>query len=350
MTLLRRILRKLQRMAASLFASGKDDYASRYKKELANFAECATVHDLPAIFQYWSEKYLDPKLNPFGITEPEQFFFLYAQKFHERFPATFIRMVSIGCGNADMEVRLARRLVDCGITTFTIECMDINSAMMDRGRELATAAGVMQHLTMIVDDFNYWRPQTTYDLVLANQCLHHVVKLEHLFAEVKNSLNPDGYFLVSDMIGRNGHQRWPEAMKVVNEFWHELPDNYRHNRMLHRHEPSYINHDCATEGFEGIRAQDIMPLLISNFQFELFIPFANVVYVFIDRPFGHNFNADGEWDRNFIDRVHARDEEGMLSGELKPTQMLAVLRVSDVETQLLHPTLTPEFCVRHPDA
>lgn len=50
--------------------------------------------------------------------------------------------------------------------------------------------------------------------------------------------------------------------------------------------------------------------------------------------------------QGFIDRVHARDEEGILSGELKPTQMLAVLRTCDVETQLLHPKLTPEFCVR----
>jgi SAM-dependent methyltransferase len=245
-----------------------------------------------------------------------------------------------------MEVRMAQRLVASGITTFTIECMDINTTMLQRGRELAAASGVEKHVNPIVGDFNQWQPDGIYDLVLANQCLHHVLELENLFAAIKQCLNPEGYFLASDMIGRNGHQRWPEALKIVNDFWQELPDSYRYNRLLSRHESQYINHDCATESFEGIRAQDILPLMVSSFKFELFIPFANVVHVFIDRCFGHNFNADAEWDKSFIDRVHARDEEGMLSGELKPTQMLAVLRICDIETQLLHPTLTPEFCVR----
>ena len=350
MDVLRKVWRRLRRIPIAPSASGQDDYASKYARELKSFDNCLTVHELPLMFHYWSHTYLGPKLTPFGITDPEQFFFLYAQKFHARFPGVLIRMVSIGCGNCDMEVRMAKRLVEDGITAFTIECMDINTTMLERGRELAATAGLTQYITPITSDFNYWQPEGTYDLILANQCLHHVLELENLFSAIKNCLNPEGYFLASDMIGRNGHLRWPEALKVVEEFWKELPDAYRHNRLMRRHEPQYINHDCSTEGFEGIRAQDILPLLISNFKFELFIPFANVVYVFIDRTFGHNFDHDGEWDKDFIDRVHARDEEGMLSGELKPTQMLAVLRVCDIETQLLHPKLTPEFCVRKTDS
>jgi len=54
------------------------------------------------------------------------------------------------------------------------------------------------------------------------------------------------------------------------------------------------------------------------------------------------------WDRDFIDRVEARDEAGILSGELSPTQMMAVLRTVPVETQLLDPRLTPQACVRLP--
>jgi len=86
------------------------------------------------------------------------------------------------------------------------------------------------------------------------------------------------------------------------------------------------------------------------FNFELFIPFANIVTVFIDRPFGHNFDAKGEWDRDFIDRVHARDDAAILSGEITPTQMLAVLCNKEVSTTLLDPRLTPEFCARKTDA
>lgn len=345
---------KLIKNALARFASAPDedslDYQDRVANELSNFDQCTNVHELPEIFHYWSNKHLAPmKFHQFGITDPEQFFFLYASKFHERFPDKSIVMVSLGSGNCDMEARLARRLVDDGITDFSIECLDINETMLERGREHAQSLDVGAYILPAYGDFNSWKPGKTYDIIMANQCLHHVVELENLFTAVKAALSPEGYFLTSDMIGRNGHQRWPEALSIVREFWKELPDDYKFNQLLKRQEDEYINHDCAEKSFEGIRAQDILPLLNKVFHFELFIPFANVVTVFIDRPFGHNFDAKGEWDRDFIDRLHARDDAAILKGEIKPTQMLAVLRNQSVETTLLHPELTPEFCIRKPD-
>ena len=108
-------------------------------------------------------------------------------------------------------------------------------------------------------DFNHWEPSCEYDSVLASHALHHVVNLEGLFKQVHAALAPKGQFIVSDIIGRNGHLRWPEALEIVQEFWQELPPAYRYNRMLRRHEESYINWDCSKEGFEGIRSQDILP-------------------------------------------------------------------------------------------
>ncbi len=327
------------------------EYQERIANELSSFDECTNVHDLPEIFHYWSNKHLAPvKFHQFGITDPEQFFYLYAKKYHETNPGKAMLMVSIGSGNCDMEARLAKRLVDEGISQFSIECLDINETMLERGREHARDLDVERYIFPRYGDFNHWQPDKTYDLVLANQCLHHVVELENLFAAIKTALDQDGYFLTSDMIGRNGHQRWPEALKIVREFWDELPENYRYNRLMQRQEQKYINHDCSVSSFEGIRAQDILPLLNEYFNFELFIPFANIVTVFIDRPFGHNFDAKGEWDRDFIDRVHARDDAAILSGEITPTQMLAVLCNKEVSTTLLDPRLTPEFCARKTDA
>lgn len=330
---------------------GKDtEYEARLASELSNFNECTNVHELPEIFHYWSNKHLAPKkFHQFGITDPEQFFYLYVNKFRDRKPDGNISIVSLGSGNCDMEARLARKLADDGITDFTIDCIDINEAMLERGREHAGKLNVENHIFPAVGDFNRWKPGKTYDVVMANQCLHHVVELENLFTAVKKALADDGYFLTSDMIGRNGHQRWPEALEIVREFWKELPESYRYNRLMNRQESEYINHDCSISSFEGIRAQDILPLLTENFHFELFIPFANVVTVFIDRPFGHNFDAEGEWDRDFIDRVHTRDDQAILSGEITPTQMLAVLRKTPVETILLNPRLTPDFCIRRAD-
>ena len=260
-----------------------EEYERRVAREKESFNDCLNVHELPDIFHYWANKHLAPtKLHQFGITDSEQFFFLYTQKFHARFPDQHIRMVSVGCGNCDMEARLARRLVDAGINGFAIECLDINESMVARGRDHAATLAVAGHIAPICIDFNQWQPEHGYDIVIANQVLHHVLELETLFAAIKGSLSPEGYFLTSDMIGRNGHQRWPEALQVVQEFWKELPDHYRNNRVLNRYEPAYINHDCSTEGFEGIRAQDILPLLIEYFHFSL--PALRQPYCSLHRP------------------------------------------------------------------
>ncbi len=113
-------------------------------------------------------------------------------------------------------------------------------------------------------------------------------------------------------------------------------------------ETDYPDWDCSVEGFEGIRSQDILPLLLDRFHFEFFYAFANVIDPFIDRGFGPNFDPEAEWDRAFIDRAHACDESGISSGALKPTHMLAVLTAGGNGTLICRDKLTPDFCVRYP--
>jgi len=219
--------------------------------------------------------------------------------------------------------------------------------MLARGAVAAEEAGVGAHVVGVEADFNTWQPAVFYDGVLANQALHHVVALEHLFDAIRRALTPEGRFVTSDMIGRNGHQRWPEARHIVEEYWHELPLSYRYHRQLSRQEDEFQDWDCAQEGFEGIRAQDVLPLLVERFHFELFLGFGNVIDVFVDRGFGPNFDAEAAWDRDFIDRVHARDMEGLTSGELTPTHLMAIMRTAPVpDGPQVHPGLTPDVCVR----
>lgn len=183
---------------------------------------------------------------------------------------------------------------------------------------------------------------------MANQCLHHVVELEHLLDRVKAMLHPDGRFAVSDMIGRNGHQRWPEARAALDRFWDELPKDYRYHRQLKRQEDRFLDWDCSVYGFEGIRSQDILPLLCERFHFETFVAFGNIIDPLIDRGFGGNFNAEAEWDREFIDRVHAADVEGITSGAWTPTHLMAVCSPQPVPMKACWPERGPQACIRRP--
>ncbi len=286
------------------------EYEQRVAAEKNIYNECVNVHDLPGIYHYWSNRYVRPKLEAFGFSSPQHFFCEQLATQCRRDLSLKQSFVSVGSGNCDIEIETAISLCDKGLKNFKIECLDLNEMMLDRGRLLAKERQVSEYLTFTDADFNRWRPLQKYDAVVANQALHHVVGLEDLFSSIKRSLKTDGMFLVSDMIGRNGHMRWPEALAIVHEFWRMMPASYRFNHQLKRHEELYENWDCSTEGFEGIRAQDILPLLIERFHFELFIGFANVIDIFVDRGFGPNFDEKRDWDREFIDRVHERDEEG----------------------------------------
>lgn len=322
-------------------------YEQRIAQETLIFNDQVEVHDLPAIFHYWSNTYLLPVLQSFGCQHPEDFLALHLFESAQRCGVERPRFVSLGCGNCDAEVRIALDLVRRGLTDFTFECLDINPAMLERGRMLALEAGLEGRIVPLPGDFNHWIPDGQYDGIMANQSLHHVLELESLFDAVRGALKPEAGFVVSDMIGRNGHQRWPEAAAIVREFWRELPPGYRYNLQLQRQEDGFIDWDCSVEGFEGVRAQDIQALLLERFHFEVFIGFGNVIDPFIDRGFGHHFDVSHAFDRFFIDRVHARDEAEMLAGTITPTHMLAVLRT--VPTTPRHRDgLAPERCVRPP--
>jgi SAM-dependent methyltransferase len=324
-------------------------YQERIAFEKSVFTNKVTVHDLPLIFHYWSNRYLRPLIESFGFSNPDAFFVRYLERAKVDAADRTARFISLGAGNCDLEVRLALALKQRGVGDFTIECLDLNPAMLERGRSLAHEKGVAAEISTTLGDFNTWRPSQRYDAIIANQSLHHVLELEHLLDAIHAALSPCGVFVTSDMIGRNGHLRWPEALDIVREFWAELPPEYRYNLKLNRHEETFIDWDCSGQSFEGIRAQDILPLLIERFHFELFIGFGNVIYPFIDRCFGHHYDPQSEWDRDFIDRVHARDEAEILAGRIKPTQMFAVMRRDAIVEPAFSRHLTPAFCVRKPD-
>lgn len=326
------------------------EYATRLASERDVYTEREVVHDLPPIFHLWSREYLLPMLEAVGVTTVNALFAdALEAAYRERRGGSRARFVSIGAGNCDAEVAIAQTLLARGCDDFVIECLELNATMLERGELDAAQASVASYIRGVQGDFNTWQPEAVYDGVLANQSLHHVLNLEDLFASIEASLSPTGRFVTSDMIGRNGHMRWPEARRVVDEFWQELPHEYRFHHTLHRHEAEFIDWDCSTEGFEGIRAQDVLPLLVERFEFELFLGFGNVIDVFVDRGFGPNFDPDAAWDQDFIRRVHERDMRGLVSGELKPTHVMAVMRnVPTGGAPLIWGPLTPAHCMRQP--
>ena len=325
-------------------------YEARVREEVARYRTVENVHDLPFIFHHWSNRYVLPKLQEVAGVDTITGFFAapVVARCQAGSPSRPVRVVSLGSGNGDLELQVAQCVVASGHRNVHFTCLELNAEMQHRARAAAAGAGLEDLFEFVEADLNAWVATEPCDVYMANHSLHHVLALEHLFAQVSATLREDGVFVVNDMIGRNGHQRWPEALDLLQRIWAVMPDRYRYNHLLSRHEPAYINHDCSTEGFEGIRAQDILPLLLAGYYPELFLAFANVVDVFVDRCFGHNFDPDSPDDREFIDRVAQLDNLAIDLGLVKPSHLIGTFRPRPVQARFVR-HWSPAHCLRPPE-
>jgi SAM-dependent methyltransferase len=324
-------------------------YTEKRGEEIRVYESVTDVHELPRIFHYWSNKHLRPKLEQLGFNGPDDFFVQNIAAVAGPKPRPTCQILSLGAGNCDTEVKLARLLIERGIETFAFHCLDLNPHMLQRGAASARQAGLEAHFAFIETDINRWAADSTYDVIIANQSLHHFVELEQLIDKTYRSLDDNGLFLTNDMIGRNGHMRWPEALELVHACWSLLEDRHKWHHQLNRFEAVYENWDCSVSGFEGIRAQDILPLLVQTFAFDCFIASGNIINVFVDRAFGHNFDVSNPRDCYFIDFVAGFDDYFIESGKIKPTQMLAAMRKTEKTSPKIYKHLTPAYCIRSPD-
>jgi hypothetical protein len=152
--------------------------------------------------------------------------------FHQ--PGASRRIVSLGAGECEHEIALIKKLLEMGETDFVLEALELSPVRSERARERARNEGVGRYLTISEADLNSWVPEQKYSIVIAKDTLHHVLELEHLFDSVHEGLDDEGTFLTSDMIGRNGHMRWPEALEIIQGIWKFIPDHYKTNHQLKR--------------------------------------------------------------------------------------------------------------------
>jgi SAM-dependent methyltransferase len=323
------------------------DYEARVAAELRTFAEQEIVHDLPSIHHFWTHRFLTPLLTEVGVRNVDSLWRSeVAEQCRRRAPER-ARLVSLGAGNGELELALAEGLMRDGVENLELVLLELNSDMLERADARARRIGIEDRVRGEVADLNVWRANGPVDIYLANHSLHHVVELEHLYEQIRSSLIADGVLLVNDMIGRNGHQRWPEAAAVIRRIWQTLPEGYRYNHTLGAIDDEYPDLDCSSESFEGIRAQDVLPLLLRVLHPETFVGFANVADPFVDRVYGHNFDPADPRDAGLIDAIATFDEAGIDAGALTPTHLIATFRREPV-TCLYPRRRSPERMVREP--
>ncbi len=304
-----------------------DEYAAKLKQEISIYEQNTNVHNLPEIHDVYTGKFLVPSLQQLsGRGDWKEWWIKEIDEFVEKVKRP-VTILSLACGNGDLEIDLLNKLSTQD--RVTIIGVDVNPKMIARAREMAKKQNLSQ-AKFEVQDLNFPNLSAPIDIVLANQSLHHLVKLENLFDEIAAKASPDMIFLINDMIGRNGHIMWPNSELVMQKLWQELPKKYKRNAYTKKYDSKPFNYDCSNDGFEGIRAQDILPLLVRYFDVEMFLPFSTIINRFTERVYGHNFDTKLEQDKQLILSILKLDVQLMEEKKLAPTQ--AFMRVQQKGT------------------
>ena len=182
---------------------------------------------------------------------------------HER-KLKFEHGLTLGCGAGRGE----RELIRNGVCR-TFHGIDISENAIVAAREIAKEQSLP--LTYEVADLNFVElPEKTFDLVVAQTCLHHILFLERVAEQVWRSLKSDGYLWIHDFIGETQGQYDLKRISLMNRILAILPEKFRKNRItgrlvteIKRPEPGHLG-----SPFESIRSSEIVPVFQRWFTIE----------------------------------------------------------------------------------
>src|SRR5438552_14110641 len=147
------------------------------EQQTEQFREVSNPHDLPEIFHYWSNKYVRPRLN--SVCGADNIFEFFANAFFaaaKSCASNSPRFLSIGTGDCSVEVGVAKRLKEMGLSNFLLECLESSSEAANRTAAQARADGAGDIVFPIVADLNNWQPTPQrYCAVMSHHALHHLL-------------------------------------------------------------------------------------------------------------------------------------------------------------------------------
>jgi len=133
----------------------------------------------------------------------------FVNRFLEFYPEfTSGHVLDLGCGPADIPIRLARMLPDCRMTG-----VDGSAPMIALGAEAIRAAGLANRITLRCERFQETVLEERADAVISNSLLHHIPNALQFWYAVKKLAQPGAVVLVMDLLRPES----PEAAKAIVE-------------------------------------------------------------------------------------------------------------------------------------
>jgi SAM-dependent methyltransferase len=205
--------------------------------------------------------------------------------------------------------------------------LDINEDLLQMAAKQFPAS---TKLDLIRADANQLVPTgEKWDVILCVSALHHLVELEQLMRFVRDSLAEDGEFWsIGEAVGRNGNRLWPEAKRAADAVFSELPEKYRLNSHTKAIDTSIPNTDFSIACFEGIRSEEILPILdrwlkpVNVYRRNCFL------WRILNLAYCNNYNLADSDDRSLIVRL-VKAELAHFRNSGRGTELFGVFALRD---------------------
>lgn len=120
----------------------------------------------------------------------------FVDRFLEAFPEIKSgHILDLGCGPADIPIRIARALPECRVTA-----VDASAPMIALAEGAVRAAGLADRITLRCERFQNTVLEDRADAVISNSLLHHVPNALQFWYAIKKLAKPGAVVLVMDLL------------------------------------------------------------------------------------------------------------------------------------------------------
>ena len=209
------------------------------------------------------------------------------------------------------------------------QAFDIAHKRVKTAQAMADAQGLTQ-LRYYVDDANVCQlAAESFDVVIFEQALHHVTRLEHLLGQVVLALRPGGLVVVNEFVGASRFQ-WPDRqLAVINAALQLLPIQYRMScTSPGKVKPATVRPSLKglmrSDPSEAARSAEIPALLHRFFSVLEWKPYGGGLLHLLLEDIAGNFSAESADDQALLTMCFQIEDTLTQAGELPTDFVFAV--------------------------
>jgi len=236
---------------------------------------------------------------------------------------TNITALSLACGTGTRELRWAEE----GCFS-RIDAIDMSPSRIEHARNTAVDRRLERIVNFQVGDVWQIQGQGQYDVVLAEQSLHHLAPIPRILSIIDRCLRPGGLLIVNEYIGPDRFQWTKEQIQRTTALLSLLPEEYRRlwnsrrvKRRIHRPSKLYM---LSSDPTEATHSSDIPACLDAMFTRLEWKPIGGTVLQLLFTGIAHNFLQADENSRRWLQICFAAEDAWLACGELSSDFVVAV--------------------------